>query len=69
MADMEVVTAALESKGITNLANTDPEVIATLKAEAAAAARNRALRTRVKPGNPIHLRVIDPDRGRTADVD
>lgn len=69
VADMEVVTAALESKGITNLANTDPEVIATLKAEAAAAARNRALRTRVKPGNPIHLRVIDPDRGRTADVD
>ena len=69
VADMEVVTAALESKGITNFANTDPEVIATLKAEAAAAARDRALRTRVKPGNPIHLRVVDPDRGRTGEID
>ena len=69
VADMEVVTAALESKGITNLANTDPEVIATLKAEAAEAARDRALQTRVKPGNPIHLRVVDPDRGRTAEID
>ena len=69
VADMEVVTAALQQKGITNLANTDPEVIATLKAEATAAARYRALQTRVKPGNPIHLRVIDPDRGRTAEID
>ena len=69
VADMEVVTAALESKGITNLANTDPEIIATLKAEAAAAARDRALQTRVKPGNPIHLRVVDPDRGRTSEID
>lgn len=25
--------------------------------------------TRVKPGNPIHVRVIDPDRSRTADID
>jgi len=69
VADMERVTAALENKGITNLANTDPEIIAQLKAEAAAAARYRALQARVKPGNPIHLRVIDPDRGRTAEID
>ena len=69
VADMQVVTAALEQKGITNLANTDPEVIAMLKAEATAAARNRALQARVKPGNPIHLRVVDPDRGRTAGID
>ncbi|MFT5523250.1 MAG: TolA-binding protein [Pirellulaceae bacterium] len=69
VADMESVTAALDNKGITNLANTDPDVIAALKAEANAAARKRALQTRVKPGNPIHLRVIDPDRGRTAEID
>ena len=69
VADMEAVTAALDRKGITHLQNTDPAVIAALKAEATAAARKRALQTRVKPGNPIHVRVIDPDRGRTADVD
>lgn len=69
VADMEKVTASLEDKGITNLANTDPEIISQLKAEAAAAARYHAVQARVKPGNPIHLRVIDPDRGRTADID
>jgi TolA-binding protein len=69
VVDMQAVTAALENKGITNLANTDPKVIATLKAEAAAGARYRALQARVKPGNPIHLRVIDSDRGRTAEID
>ncbi|MEM7393284.1 MAG: hypothetical protein AAF492_13150, partial [Verrucomicrobiota bacterium] len=28
-----------------------------------------SVETRVKPGNPIHVRVIDPDRSRTAEVD
>jgi len=69
VADMELVTTALEDKGITNLANTDPDIIAQLKAEATAAARIRELQARVKPGNPIHLRVIDLDRGRTAEID
>lgn len=29
----------------------------------------RLAQARVKPGNPIHLRVVDPDRGRTAEID
>lgn len=28
-----------------------------------------SVETRVKPGNPIHVRVIDPDRSRTAGID
>ena len=63
---MEVVTAALENKGV-NLANTDPEIIATPKLRLPRA-RGRALQTRVKPGNPIHLRVVE-DRGRTSEID
>lgn len=69
VADMERVAAAFEDRGIRSLNNTDPELVAELKATAAAAARQREMQARVKPGNPIHLRVIDPDRGRTAEVD
>lgn len=37
-------------------------------AEVAARAAEAAARV-VKPGNPIHVRVTDPDRSRTADID
>jgi TolA-binding protein len=69
VADMEAVAAALELKGSRSLANTDPELIAQLKAAAAERSRQRAIQSLVKPGNPIYLRVIDPDRGRTSEVD
>jgi TolA-binding protein len=69
VADMEAVTAALADKGVASIENTDPEVLARLKAAAAATARRRALQARVKPGNPIHLRVIDDDRSRTDEID
>ena len=31
--------------------------------------KEQPVETRVKPGNPIHVRVIDPDRSRTAGID
>ena len=68
VADMAAVTAALESRRTTAELAT-PEQLAQLKAEAAEASRRRMIQTRAKPGNPIHIRVIDPDRGRTADID
>jgi len=43
--------------------------LADLKAEIAAAERARLARERVKPGRDINVRVIDPDRSRTAGVD
>ena len=69
VADMQTVTEALSRHGQTDLANTSPELVAELKAEAARAARERDLQARIKPGNPIHIRVIDADRGRTAEID
>lgn len=45
------------------------EKLAELQAEAAQRARREMVEARVKPGNPIHLRVTDPDRSRTGDVD
>jgi tetratricopeptide (TPR) repeat protein len=31
--------------------------------------KEQPVETRVKPGNPIHVRVIDPDRSRTSEID
>ncbi len=55
------------------------EIGAGANSEAAAKARiatgevtldhDRHIATIVKPGNPVHVRVSDPDRGRTAEID
>ena len=67
--DMQTATRLLETKYRNRSQNMDPETLAMVRAEAEAAERNAMLETRVKPGNTIYLRVIDPDRGRTAEVD
>ncbi|MBI1337211.1 MAG: tetratricopeptide repeat protein [Phycisphaera sp.] len=69
VADMRAATEALESKHEGDMRNADPELVAQLKAQAAQRARNAALQARIKPGNPIHVRVIDPDKGRTSGID
>lgn len=69
VADMRAATELLEGEYRRYAQNTDPQRLAQIRAEAAARARRARLEARVKPGNPIHLRVVDPDRGRTAGVD
>lgn len=69
VADMQRLAAMLERPGQGNLKRTNPERYAALQAEAQRRNRQAMLETRVKPGNPIHLRVLDPDRGRTAEID
>ena len=69
VADMRAATEILESRHRTSVQNVDPQMLAQILAEAADRARKTELEARVKPGNPIYLRVIDPDRGRTAEID
>lgn len=69
VADMRAVTEVLDQRQNASIQNMDPEELAELKAEASARARKAALEARVKPGSPIYLRVVDLDRGRTAEVD
>lgn len=71
VADMQALSEMLDEPANRNknLERTDPERYARLMAEAERRNRRLMLETRVKPGNPIHLRVIDKDRGRTAGID
>ncbi len=69
VADMRAATQILAKKQGVDVQNADPEALAELLRESAERARQDALQARVKPGNPIYLRVIDPDRGRTAQID
>ncbi|MGB1124880.1 MAG: tetratricopeptide repeat protein [Phycisphaeraceae bacterium] len=70
VADMQRLTSMLNrNEDQEALKRTSPERYAMLQAEAERRNRRAMLETRVKPGNPIHLRVIDPDRGRTAEID
>ena len=68
-ADMRAATEMLEKKYRRSVQNIDPEKVAQVKADQAARQRKALLEARVKPGNPIYLRVVDLDRGRTAGVD
>jgi tetratricopeptide (TPR) repeat protein len=43
--------------------------LAGLKAEIAEAERARLAQERIKPGRDINVRVVDPDRSRTAEID
>lgn len=69
VADMQVLSEMLERPGQRGLQRTNPERYAELQAEAERRNREALLRARVKPGNPLYLRVVDPDRGRTAAID
>ncbi|MBT3199973.1 MAG: tetratricopeptide repeat protein [Phycisphaerales bacterium] len=70
VADMEAVTAAFDLRpGTSYVERNDPVRLAQMLAEAQASARRRMIEARAKPGNPIHVRVIDPDRCRTAEID
>lgn len=69
VADMKAATELLDRGNLRNVKRSDPERYARLLAEAAERANRAALQTRVKPGNPIYLRVIDKDRGRTPGID
>jgi len=69
VADMEAVTNALDLRHLTYAERNDPVLRARMLAEAQARARDRMIKARAKPGNPIHVRVIDPDRCRTAEID
>lgn len=79
-ADMNAIMAEIESRGSRN-ENIEGAARARLAArsmDAEARAENggiseddfnRFLTNVAKPGNPVHVRVIDPDRSRTAEVD
>lgn len=69
VADMQRLTEMLDRTNDENLKRTNPERYAALQAEAERSNRQAMLQARVKPGNPLYLRVIDPDRGRTAAID
>ena len=45
------------------------EALAAEMARVRKQAEKRLAEARVKPGNPIYVRVTDPDRGRTAEID
>ena len=68
LADMERMLEIV-GKHRQNIDALDIEERAALKAKAEAANRQRLLQVRVKPGSPIHVRVIDPDRSRTNKID
>lgn len=68
IADMQRATDILKSYALVDQ-HLSPERLAEIRARAEAIERRRMLEARVKPGNPIHVRVVDPDRGRTAEVD
>lgn len=68
IADMQRLTSMLRSDQ-ENIKRTNPKRYAELQAEAERRNREAMLQARVKPGNPLYLRVIDPDRGRTAEID
>jgi TolA-binding protein len=69
VADMQRLTQMLDPSRDKDLKRTNPERYAALLAEAERRNERAMLETRVKPGNPIYVRVIDPDRGRTAGID
>ncbi len=70
VAEMRAATEKLSaSTDLESTRRTDPERYARLLEEAAAREREQAIQTRVKPGNPIYLRVIDLDRSRSAAPD
>ncbi|NNC88738.1 MAG: tetratricopeptide repeat protein, partial [Akkermansiaceae bacterium] len=80
-ADMEAIMAEIEAKGGRRGGNLEGAARArmaarSMDAEARAEAGGisadefgRYLVNVAKPGNPVHVRVIDPDRSRTAEVD
>ncbi|MGB0767215.1 MAG: hypothetical protein ACPGYV_05855, partial [Phycisphaeraceae bacterium] len=69
-ADLERATAELSrGNNTSSLQRSNPERYAALLEAAVERANRLAIQTRVKPGNPIYVRVIDPDRGRTATID
>jgi tetratricopeptide (TPR) repeat protein len=69
IADMEAATTVLKRRYRDSLDAVDPTVRAEMLAEASARAQRALIEARAKPGNPIHVRVIDPDRCRTAKID
>lgn len=68
-ADMRAVAEVVQARYGGQAQNLDPDLLAELQREAAERARRDTLQARVKPGNPIYVRVLDPDRSRTAEVD
>ena len=74
-ADMEVVMNSIRggaTEGATKAAIAARSMSAAARAEEdgfSAAELDQFTTNVAKPGNPIHVRVIDPDRSRTADID
>ncbi len=77
-ADMESVMAEIRNKVQGNIEEAARAKMASRSMDATARAGDQALSETelgrftvnvVKPGNPIHVRVIDPDRSRTAGID
>jgi outer membrane protein assembly factor BamD (BamD/ComL family) len=69
-ADQEQLEEILSSDRYrANRDKMDSEELAAIEAKIKAAQERKLAETRVKPGNPIHVRVVDPDRGRTAGID
>lgn len=67
IADLEAEISTGEN---VNLADLDPATRARLASQATEPNNNAAAQaTVVKPGNPVHVRVIDPDRSRTTSPD
>jgi len=69
VADRERLNEILEDKDGMRADRLDTKTLEAYNAQIKAANERRMIMTRVKPGNPIHVRVIDPDRSRTKDVD
>ena len=78
-ADMEAVMAELKGVEKSSLADAVRAKLAARSLDAAARAANkeedltkideRFISNVTKPGNPIHIRVVDPDRSRTSGID
>ncbi|MBT3295969.1 MAG: tetratricopeptide repeat protein [Verrucomicrobia bacterium] len=71
IADQKRLNEALAKRHMSKLeaSKMGGDQLADLKAEIAAAERARQAKERIKPGRDINVRVIDPDRSRTAAVD
>ncbi|MFT5106679.1 MAG: tetratricopeptide (TPR) repeat protein, partial [Pseudoalteromonas tetraodonis] len=76
VADMQKIMEELKNEGVKNAEGSANARMAAEALSADARAGDGARRdfqeqitTVVKPGNPINVRVIDPDRSRTAEID
>jgi len=69
VADMRAATELLETTYGNRADTMDAQTLANIREEARQRERQRMLQARVKPGNPIYVRVIDPDRSRTDQAD